>query len=63
MTLPASLPDFVPLFIDGHWTGSARRQAGTAPFTGAPLPPVCECEEAQLDDALDAAVRASIQVV
>lgn len=63
MTLPASLPDFVPLFIDGHWTGSARRQAGTAPFTGAPLPPVCECEESQLDDALDAAVRASIQVV
>lgn len=62
MTLPASLPDFVPLFVDGHWTGSARRQAGTAPFTGAPLPPVCECEEAQLDDALDAAVRASIQV-
>jgi acyl-CoA reductase-like NAD-dependent aldehyde dehydrogenase len=62
MPLPDFLADPVPLYIGGRWISSTRRQAGTNPFTGAPLPAVCECEADQLAEALDAAGRAAPQV-
>lgn len=56
------LPEAAPLYIGGRWLTSARQQAGTAPFTGAPLPPVSECEDAHLAAALQAAAQAAPQV-
>ena len=57
-----AFPDAVPLYIRGQWTLSSRRLAAASPFTGAPLPPVCACEDAQIAQALEAAAHAAPRV-
>lgn len=62
MNSPEVFPDAVPLLIDGRWIESPDRRPAANPYTGAPLPPVCECSEPLLQQALAAAARAAPQV-